>query len=107
MKTEFFIEYGCYLEMIAEKVVVEHSKSASLEVIRDWLEEIVWEPAIDSVQGWYGQHGFEIGGEEEDEEEIYQYCVDHTDCFVALWDEEEHGGKVGADAPVDEYEYSK
>lgn len=93
---EFLIGYGCYLEHVHLHVRVTHNfddaESAAEALVKEY-----WDVAYEHVCGWYGMHGFKLydedyESEDEEDEAIEQFICENVDCWVDIWNDEEHSG---------------
>ena len=97
MQTEYFITYGCYLELVASKLILTHTAEATPQQIDKYLSSELYELALETTNGWVGSNGF---GEEFDSEEEEYRCEEERELvenaleynYVA-WNQEQHAGK--------------
>jgi hypothetical protein len=106
MKTEFYVSYGCYINMEAEKVIVTYPDSWDLDTVEEKLRDRYHPMAIEVGESYYGLHGFEIDSwEDEDDqaEDIATFLEEQAEVIVEVWNEAEHSGSVQSE--VEEIDY--
>jgi hypothetical protein len=110
MKTEFYVSYGCYINMEAEKVIVTYPDFWDFNKVEAALIDEYHSRAIDVGDSYYGLHGFEIDLWEEEEEDeqanaIADFLEDQAEVIVEVWDEDAHAGSVQSE--VTEIDYTE
>jgi hypothetical protein len=100
MKSEFFVQYGCYLGEVTQHVAVLHDESVPVEVVLDWLQDEFWNDAVEETSNWYGLHGF-VADDEEDEDAAEEMIRDHAEVLVEIWDHDAHIGRFCGEADAE------
>ena len=108
MKTEFYVSYGCYINMEAEKVIVTYPDSWDLDIVEEKLRDQYHSMAIEVGESYYGLHGFEMDSWDEDDEDdqaedIATFIEEQAEVIVEVWDEVEHEGSVQSEVVEIDY----
>lgn len=83
---EYFVTWGCYLEMVAAKCTTDKPEDA--------INEALYWMAREATEGCVGMHGFDVDEDEENYEEAERELVENAvNYYFEPWNEKEHAPK--------------